>query len=84
MSKRLQVLVDPSELREIQKIARREGKTVAEWVRQSLRAARLGQATGDPVVKLDAVRKAASHEFPSADIDEMLSDIERGYLGSPR
>ena len=32
MSKRLQVLLDESELRDIQRIARRQRVTVAEWV----------------------------------------------------
>ena len=33
--------------------------------------------------KLDAVRAAARHEFPTADVDAMLAEIERGYLGEP-
>ena len=37
MSKRLQVILDDAELREIQRIARRQRLTVAEWVRQALR-----------------------------------------------
>ncbi|MBP1597340.1 MAG: hypothetical protein H6Q05_2717, partial [Acidobacteria bacterium] len=37
MSKRLQVLLDESELREIQRVARAQKMTVAEWVRQILR-----------------------------------------------
>jgi hypothetical protein len=30
--------------------------------------------------KVRAVREAAGHGFPTADIDEMLGEIERGYL----
>ncbi len=33
-------------------------------------------------IKLRAVRAASRHEFPTADIDEMLGEIERGY-GAP-
>ena len=84
MSKRLQVILDESELREIQKIARRTRMTVAEWVRQALRAARSGESVGDPTLKLEAVRKAVGHEFPAADIDRMLEEIERGYVKSRR
>ena len=40
MSKRLQVLLDEQEFDDIQDIARRNRMTVAEWVRQALRAAR--------------------------------------------
>jgi len=33
----------------------------------------------DPEVKLRAVRKAAKYSFPTADIQQMLQEIERGY-----
>jgi hypothetical protein len=81
MSKRLQVLLDESELREIQKAARRDGVTVAEWVRRVLRDARQEGPVRETTRKLDAVRLAARHEYPTADIAQMLAEIERGYLG---
>jgi hypothetical protein len=80
MSKRLQVLLDEPEWREVQRAARAQRTTVAEWVRQALRAARRREPLGDPGRKLHAVRAAARHAYPSADIDEMLADIERGYI----
>ena len=52
MSKRLQVILDDEELMEIQRIAELKQMTVAEWVRQTLRAARRGESTGDPAHKL--------------------------------
>ena len=52
--------------------------TVAEWVRQALRSARADRRrTAD--AKLRAVAEAARHEFPTADIDDMLREIEAGY-----
>lgn len=81
MSKRLQVILDDAELAELQQMARAEGTTVSEWVRRTLRAARLAQATGDLDVKLSALRAATRHNFPTAEIDDMLRDIERGYTG---
>jgi hypothetical protein len=83
MSKRLQVLLEESELREIQRSARHRRMTVAEWVRQALRAARRSEPRSDTGKKLQAVRAAAEHGFPTADIGEMLQQIERGYLDSP-
>jgi hypothetical protein len=80
MSKRLQVLFDDSELREIQHAARRQKLTVAEWVRQTLRAARRQEPTGDRARKLQAIREASRHRFPAGSIEEMLEEIERGYL----
>lgn len=50
-------------------------QVLLEWVRQALRAA----PEGDPKKKLAAVRAAARHEFPTADIGQMLAEIERGY-----
>jgi hypothetical protein len=79
MSKRLQVLFDEAELRDLRETARREEVPLSEWVRRTLREARRGESGGDIDSKLRAVRAAARHEFPTADIDEMLTEIERGY-----
>jgi len=85
MSKRLQVLLDEAEWREIQRAARSQRMTVAEWVRAALRAARRREPLSDTGKKLDIVRAAARHAFPTAEIQQMLAEIERGYLGeSPR
>lgn len=80
MSKRLQVVMDDQELRDIERAARVHRMTVAEWVRQTLRAARRAEPRGDPGRKLAAVRAAARNSFPAGPIEEMLADIERGYL----
>jgi hypothetical protein len=81
MSKRLQVVLEDEELREIQQVARGQRLTVAEWVRQTLRAARREQQAGHPRRKLVAVRAAVRHSFPTGDIEQMLAEIARGYLG---
>jgi hypothetical protein len=85
MSKRLQVLLDEPEWRAIQRAARASGMTMAAWVRQALRAARAGRPVADAGKKLDVIRAAARHAFPTAGIDQMLAEIERGYIGpTPR
>lgn len=84
MTKRLQVLLDEAELRDIKRLARAQHLTVAEWVRGALRAARRRQPLGDASRKLELVRAASQHAFPTADIDAMLGEIERGYLGERR
>ena len=81
MSKRLQVLLPDQEMSEIQRVAKREHLTVGEWVRRSLRDARKGRPVVAPETKLKAVRRAASYSFPTADVQQMLSEIERGYEG---
>jgi hypothetical protein len=77
MRKKLQILLEESELREIQRLARRDRMTVAEWVLQALRTAYRSELRGGIRKKLQAVRAAAKHAFPTADIDEMLEQIER-------
>jgi hypothetical protein len=79
MSKRLQVVLDDKEMREIERSARLRNMSLSEWVRQSLRAARLAEPVGDPTRKLQVVRAAVAHTFPTADIDQMLGEIEAGY-----
>ena len=80
MSQRLQVLLDESEFAEIRRIARRHHVTVAEWVRQALRAARRDEPAAEPRRKLAAVREAAQGAYPTADIAAMLAEMERGDL----
>ena len=63
MSKRLQVLLEERELKEIQRIARGQRTTVAEWVRQALRNARQREPLGDTGRKLEVVRAAALHSL---------------------
>jgi hypothetical protein len=81
MTQRLQVLLDDAELAEIRRIARRHRMTVAEWVRQALRLARVDEPSVEPRRKLSAVREAASASYPTADIDQMLAETRRGFLG---
>jgi hypothetical protein len=82
MSKRLQVVLDDAEFRDLRRVAKARKMTVAAWVRQTLRAARQGEPAGDATRKVALVRAAARQEFPTADIEHMLAEIERGYLGS--
>ncbi|MGH8596013.1 MAG: antitoxin, partial [Gammaproteobacteria bacterium] len=56
--------------------------SVAEWVRQALEFARRREPLGETGKKLDVIRAAARHAFPTADVVDMLADIERGYSRS--
>ena len=80
MSKRLQVILSDSEMREIQRAARMRSVTVAEWVRQALRAARRREPVGETGKKIQVIRAAIRHSFPTADLDQMLQEIEGGYV----
>jgi hypothetical protein len=81
MSKRLQVLLPDQEMMEIQRLAKQERLTVGEWVRRVLLEARADKPASEPEAKLKAVRRAAEFSFPTADVKQMLSEIERGYEG---
>lgn len=81
MSKRLQVVLPDPEMSDIQRLAKREGLSVGEWVRRALRDARASRPVIDSETKLKAVRRGAQCSFPTADLDQMLREIERGYQG---
>lgn len=79
MTTRLQVLLDEEELEEIREEARRHRQTVSEWVRQTLREARhAGRETTNEDRRRALREAAAGHAFPTADIDQMLREIEQG------
>ncbi len=84
MTKRLQVLLPDPEYREIQKIARSRRVSVAQWVREALHAAKREEPLGDVSNKLEALRAAAKFEFPTGEIEQMLAEIEQGYLSGDK
>ena len=83
MTKRLQVILQDPEYREVQRAARARRLSIAEWVRQALVAARNREPGGDFGRKLEVIRAAARNGFPAPDIDVMLSEIEQGYSSDP-
>jgi hypothetical protein len=80
MSTRLQVVISDEETASLKAAAEREGVTVSEWVRRALREANRRQTVGSVEARLSAIRSASELEFPTADIDDMLAEIERGYV----
>jgi len=84
MTKRLQVLLPDPEYREIQKIARSRRVSIAQWVREALHAAKREEPLGDVSNKLEALRAAAKFEFPTGEIEQMLAEIEQGYLSGDK
>ena len=79
MAKRLQVILQDVEYREIKRAARSRQMSIAEWVRQALAQAHRGQPVGRIGKKLEVIRAAARLDYPAGDIDRMLSEIEMGY-----
>jgi hypothetical protein len=79
VAKRLQVILQDPEYREIQRMARGRRMSLAEWVRQALDLARRREPLGGAGKKLEVIRAAAQHDYPTSDIDSMLAEIEKGY-----
>ncbi len=79
MSKRLQVILSDEEYEELRLVSSTEGMTVSEWVRGALRKMRRDRSLLAADGKLDAVRAAMRHDFPSGEITTMLGEIEAGY-----
>lgn len=76
MSNRLQVLITPELDARLTKAAQRSRMSKGKWVRiaieQALRLPGGAKPAANPVARL------ASLEAPTADIDQMLSEIEAG------
>jgi hypothetical protein len=79
MTKRLQVILQDPDYREIKRMARPRYLSIAEWVRQALELARRREPVGDIGKKLEVIRAAAQHDYPVADMAAILAEIERGY-----
>jgi hypothetical protein len=79
MAKRLQVILEDPEYREIKRAAHSRQMSIAEWVRQALVVARRREPVGSVGKKLEVIRAAARLDYPTADIDRMLAEIEMGY-----
>ncbi len=75
------MILQDSEYREIQRTARARRMSIAAWVRQALDMARRREPNTDAGKKLEVIRAAARHDFPSGDIGSMLVEIESGYAG---
>ena len=82
MAKRLQVIVQDPEYRDIQRAARFRRMSLSERVRQAHVQARRSEPSREVASKLEVIRTAARMDFPTADIDRMLEEIERGYGSS--
>jgi hypothetical protein len=73
MSKRLQVLIPDGLDARVKKAAQRKRQSKGEWVRRAIERA-LDERGDEP----DPVAKLASLGGPTADIAQMLAEIEAG------
>lgn len=78
MSKRLQVLLPEKDYRALAVVSRKESKTIAEWVRESIRRRLKAAEPPSPEKKLSKILKYARYSGPTGDIGQILSEIEKG------
>lgn len=70
--------VSEAEMTEIQRLARRERLSVAEWTRRALREGAAGAVSKEPEQKLRALRAVEGLDLPTADIRQRIAEIFRG------
>lgn len=79
------MLVEEAEYRKLLKQAKTEGKSLGEWVRESLRTVLRLSAGRPPEEKISRIRELAQkNSFPISDIDTLLKEIEQGYKSDLR
>ncbi len=76
----MQVLIEPKEYKQFQRLAEAKGLSLGEWVRQILRRFSESSSARDPQIKIAHIRKASQLNYPSGDIEQILGEIEKGHL----
>ncbi len=72
------VALDPLVYAKVKGIAKVKGVTIEEWVNESLRMA-VREAPEAEHAILQTIRRAAEVNAPTADIEQMIREIESGY-----
>ncbi len=70
--------MDDAEFERLRRCAEREGLTLSDWARRAFEQARQRQTGPTPEQKLAAIDRALTCRYPTGDIEEMLTEIERG------
>lgn len=80
MSKRLQVILEDSEMQRLKKAAAELHISVGELVRQALRRDLGAVSTKPREDKLKLLQRSLTFRFPAGDIDEMNKEIAGGHV----
>ena len=78
MSTRLQIVIDETEARRFKRAAQRAGLTLSEWARVAMREAQKKRVGPSPEQRISALDRALQCAHPTADIEQMLKDIDKG------
>jgi hypothetical protein len=78
MSKRLQIIVSDKEAERLRATAERAGLSLSEWARRALVREEQREGGPDSSRMLAALDRALTLGHPTADIDQMLREVEAG------
>jgi hypothetical protein len=84
MTKRLHLVLEDSEYRQIQRAARARRMSIPDLLRQTLGLGSRRNRQRSVAKELEAIRLAMRHSYPTCDIDSMLAEIEAGHVKPPR
>ncbi len=80
----MQIILNDDEMTEIKKLAKQEKMTVSAWVRRAISHEKRERPIQQVKKKLELVRRSSQFQYPTADIENMLADIETGYISGPQ
>ncbi len=78
LTKKTTILFPPKVYRQLERVAKKEGTSVAHLVRQ---AAIQRYLLADPTARLEALKALTSMQLPVADWEQMEREIVEGALG---
>ena len=78
MSKRMQILVPDAEYKEVLRITKNMGTSVADWVRDLISEGIQKRQRKSADAKIAAVLRYAKFKGPTGSIDQILKEIDEG------
>ena len=73
-----QVSLDDEEYAHLERIAARRNITVEQWIEEIIRRDRADYLSRSASIKR-VIEEAGRHQYPTADIEQILEEIDPGY-----
>lgn len=75
MTRTVKIVLNEAEYQQIQRAAANAGISISQWVQQAIASSLSSESQESIGRKLEAIRAAVKHSFPTADISVMLAEI---------
>ncbi len=72
--------MDVEEIEELKALAAQEKMTVSAWVRRAIQHEKRERPGKTARKKLEAVERLSEYNYPTGNIEQMIAEIETGYL----